>query len=90
MNTRTYSSLEAFLAHYRALFAAARTRRGAAALSAEERDLLAAMRETIGSLGTLGEMALADTGADPAIARRRQRAERSLRRILAEQGILQG
>jgi hypothetical protein len=79
----TYSSLEAFLAHYRTL-------RNAASLRAEERDLLAAMERAIGVLAPADRTALALTGPEPAIARRRQRAERSLRHVLVEQGLLQG
>ncbi len=83
MKMPTYSSLEAFLAHYRTL-------RNAASLGTDERDLLAAMERAIATLAPAHRAALADTGADPAIARRRQRAERSLRHVLVEQGILQG
>jgi len=96
MNPPVYSSLEAFLAHFGALSAAARRGvGGASALSPHERDLLAAMEQALGAL-TPGERA-ALTGvttqpqpADGSIARRRARAERSLRRELAARGILQG
>jgi hypothetical protein len=79
----TYSSLEAFLAHYRTL-------RDSASLRADERDLLAAMERAIDSLAPADRTALALTGPEPATARRRQRAERSLRHVLVEQRILQG
>ena len=83
MKMPTYSSLEAFLAHHRTL-------RDALSLSTGDRDLLAAMERAIGTLAPPDRAALADTAAEPAIARRRQRAERSLRHVLVEQGILQG
>lgn len=83
MNAMTYSSLAAFLAHYRTL-------RHAGSLRADDRDLLAAMERALGALAPADRAALADTGADPATLRRRQRAERALRRLLVQQGLLQG
>jgi hypothetical protein len=75
-----YSSLEAFLAHYRTLREAAR--------SADERDLLATMENVVEGLHPSDRAALLDTSDDSATAR--HRAERSLRQLLAERGILQG
>jgi len=79
----TYSSLEAFLAHYRTLH-------HAASLRADERHLLAAMERAIGELPPADRSALADTGAEPPILRRRQRAQRALRHLLVQQRLLQG
>jgi hypothetical protein len=77
-----YSSLEAFLAHYRTLREAAQ--------SDGERELLATMEDAIDGVHPNDRAALLDTGNDSATTRRRQRAERSLRQLLAERGILQG
>jgi hypothetical protein len=77
-----YSSLAAFLAHYRTLREAVR--------SDEERELLATMENVIEGLHPSDRAALLDTGVDSGATRRRQRAERSLRQLLAERGILQG
>jgi hypothetical protein len=76
-----YSSLEAFLAHFRAL-------RGATNLDANDRGLLTAMDHAIDTLTPADRAALTDTSPDPSITRRRQRAERSLRQILAGEGVL--
>jgi hypothetical protein len=94
MKLPVYSSLEAFLAHYDALSAAARRAHGgASALSAHERDLLAAMGQVLDALDPGERTAVTAAIAQPqpaAIAGRRARAERSLRRVLAARGILQG
>lgn len=82
MKALPYSSLEAFLAHYRTLREAAR--------SADERDLLATMENVVEGLHPSDRAALLDTSDDSATARHRQRAECSLRQLLAERGILQG
>jgi len=94
--------MEAFLAHYRVLSAAAEAERahGGAPLNPEEREQLAAMERAIGDLPPGEREALipdaagnaqADWAAPSsgAITRRRQRAELRLRRVLAARGLLQ-
>jgi hypothetical protein len=83
VKTLAYSSLAAFLAHYRAL-------RDAASSEPRERELLARMEEIVGALHPADRAALLDNSTDSATIRRRQRAERSLRLLVAGQGILQG
>jgi hypothetical protein len=83
VKTLAYSSLAAFLAHYRAL-------RDGASSEPPERELLAKMEDIVGGLHPADRAALLNDGNDPATMRRRQRAERSLRPLLAGQGILQG
>ena len=83
MKTLAYSSLAAFLAHYRAL-------RDAAPSEPQERELLARMEDIVGALHPADRAALLDDGNDSATTRHRQRAERLLRLLLAGQGILQG
>jgi len=83
VKTLAYSSLAAFLAHYRAL-------RDTASSEPRERELLAMMEDVVGGLHPADRAALLDNGNDSATMRRRQRAERSLRLLLAGQGILQG
>jgi hypothetical protein len=95
MNTPVYSSLEAFLAHHDALSAAARHVGDASALGSQERDLLAEMDQTFEALDPGDRAALATVTSPPrpiggSVARRRARAERSLRRVLTARGILQG
>jgi len=95
MNPPVYSSLEAFLAHHNALSAAARRADGASALVSYERDLLAVMDQALKALDPADRAALATVASPPRptagpVARRRARAERSLRRLLTERGILQG
>lgn len=94
MNPPVYSSLEAFLAHYDALRAAPRRADGASTLGSHERDLLAVMDQTLDALdpGDRAALAAVTSPLQPAagsVARRRTRAERSLRRVLAARGILQ-
>jgi hypothetical protein len=93
--TTVYSSIEAFLAHYNALSTAARSQSGrATALSPDERDTLAMMELAMSELHHDERLAListTDTGATaPAAARRHERAQRKLGRILAARGLLQG
>jgi len=92
-----YSSITAFLAHYRALTQASADRGRPDALSADERERLAAMRSLMGSL-TSEEQAVLNVdpaGAAPNRASREQlrhfqRAETKLRRLLSEGGVLSG
>jgi hypothetical protein len=95
MNLAVYSSLEAFVSHYEALRATARRADGASALSARERDLLTVMEQMLDGLDPDARSALATVTSAPqpaagSVARRRARAERSLRRVLAARGVLQG
>lgn len=92
-----YSSIAAFLAHYRALRGAARHPKGAAAsLNAEERTWLAEMERLTSELAPAERDLLAEAEAGGAgaaasvIRRRRERAEFKLARILAAHGILTG
>jgi hypothetical protein len=95
VNRLFYSSMAAFVAHYRALSEAARAN-GTPPLSADERQTLAAMQPLVETL-TAEERALvlADPGCkDPrhisAEARRRERTELKLRRLLLAQRVLRG
>jgi hypothetical protein len=83
VKTLAYSSLAAFLAHYRSL-------RDGSSSDPQERDLLVRMEDIVGGLHPADRAALLDNSNDSATMRRRQRAERSLRLLLAGQGILQG
>jgi hypothetical protein len=76
-----YSSLEAFLAHYRTL-------RSARDAGAEERRLLAAMEEVLKVLRADERLALDSASSDPATARRRERAHLRLARELRARGML--
>jgi len=79
-----YSSLAAFLAHYRALESSHN-------LSPNERSLLAEMENLIDSTGPEARALLdSDRANDAAGARRRERTERALRRALLERGALTG
>jgi hypothetical protein len=78
---RAYSSLAAFLAHYRAL-------KLSAPLSADDEKLFAEMSAAIATLAPAARVAL-DSTEDSASARRhRDRAELQLHRELAALGIL--
>ncbi len=81
-----YSSLIAFLEHYRAL-------KSSSNLAPEELSLRSGMEKLIDSAGP-GARALLETEAVPnasgADLRRRQRAERELRRELLVRGVLTG
>lgn len=91
MKHRAYSSLAAFLAHYRALSAAARSG-GAnpATLSGGERELLTAMEDALAALSPEERAALLAQSAAGAAARRRVRAELKLQRVLFAHALLQG
>ncbi len=87
MKLSAYSSLAAFVAHYRALKASPN-------LSAEEQTLLAEMEKLIESIGADVHMAVepgtAGGGLLGAQARRLERAERCLGRELLARGVLTG
>ncbi len=84
MDAIAYSSLEAFLAHHRAL-------RRASKRTADEDRRLAAMTALLEqSLDAAGRAAL-DSNADTGDARRhRERALLALRRALVQKGVLAG
>jgi predicted ArsR family transcriptional regulator len=97
MKQLAYSSIAAFLAHYRALRDAAGKRDNKRLLSTEERDMLAAMETLIEPLRPEERaLLLADDAngegwrASNEERRRRQRAELKLRRLLLAKGILRG
>lgn len=100
MTPRAYSSLEAFITHWRALrTTAARAVGGAVALNAAESELFRAMERVLGALDPTERAALESTDAPTrddrtsaaanARARRRQRALSKLCPILAAAGWLQ-
>ncbi len=78
-----YSSITAFLAHRRAL-------RLAETLTPEDRTRLAAMEQLFAVLAPAEKEALDSESSDPAVARRRERAQHRLRRDLIARGILDG
>ena len=83
MKIPTYSSLAAFLAHYRAL-------KSDASRSADDENLFVEMAAVIATLAPESRAAL-DSSEDTASARRhRQRAELQLRRELVARGIVAG
>jgi hypothetical protein len=89
-----YSSMAAFLAHYRSLSQAASAPNAENAVSADERETLSSMRSLIEPLTAEEKRLLdaADSGVNHTSAdeRRRHRTELKLRRILTEKGILRG
>jgi len=83
-----YSSLAAFLAHYRALESSRN-------LSAKERSLLAEMHDLVAPVWPEIDKDIsflwADSGPESGeIKRRRERADRELRRALLARGVLTG
>lgn len=90
MKSLAYSSMEAFLAHYRILRELSGFARDGRALSDSERDVLTAMECVMQSLSPAERDALFDRAPDSEMARRRQRAEIKLRGPLLARGILQG
>jgi hypothetical protein len=90
MKPLAYSSMEAFLAHYRILREASRSDGDGRALSDSERGALAEMERLTQSLTPAERDALFESAPDGEGARRRHRAEFKLRRILTARGILQG
>jgi hypothetical protein len=84
MRHQHYSSLSAFLAHYRAL-------RSASVLNESERAALAELDRAVARVDQDVIRAALDDNADTAAARRRiERARRTLVRELAAQGIIGG
>lgn len=83
MKVPAYSSLAAFLAHYRAL-------KSAASRSADEEQLLSEMISAIGALAPETRTALESTDSSANARRHRERAELQLRRELAKRGIVAG
>ena len=90
MKPLAYSSMEAFVAHYRILRELSRSAGDSRALNDSERGALAAMERLAQFLSPAERDALFDSAPDGEIARRRQRAELKLRRVLMARGILQG
>jgi len=91
MKPPAYSSMEAFLAHYRILRELAHTGGGdRGALNQSERETLAEMERLAAPLSPGERAALFDSAAAGERARRQQRAELKLRRILRARGIPQG
>ena len=83
MKIPTYSSLAAFLAHYRAL-------KADASRSADDEQLFVEMSAVIATLAPEARAAL-DSSEDTAGAKRhRERAEHQLRRELVARGIVAG
>jgi hypothetical protein len=76
-----YSSLAAFLAHYRVL-------KSVASRGPEDEQLLAEMSAAIATLAPEVRAALDSTEDAPAANRHRARAESQLRRVLAARGML--
>lgn len=80
-----YSSLAAFLAHYRALRAASES-----AMDSEDRNRLAAMERLIAVLRPEERAAIESNSGAPAVARHRERALLRLRRGLLAHGVIDG
>lgn len=78
-----YSSLSAFLAHYRAL-------RSASVLNESERATLAELDRAVARVDQDAIRAALDDNADTVARRRIERARRTLARELAAQGIIGG
>ncbi|MFZ0889068.1 MAG: hypothetical protein WA005_11490 [Candidatus Binataceae bacterium] len=84
MKLTPYSSLAAFAAHYRAL-------RSSKEFTEDERARLAEMNEALDTLGADIRAVLdSEAAGDGAAMRRRERAERKLRRELIARGMLTG
>jgi hypothetical protein len=83
MKVPAYSSLAAFLAHYRAL-------KSAPSRGAGDDQLFAEMSAAIATLAPETRAALDSTANAGAARRHRERAERQLRRELADRGIVAG
>jgi hypothetical protein len=90
MKLRTYSSMEAFLAHYRILREQPHADGEIHPLDDAERETLAEMDRLAAPLAASERDALFDSTPDGARARRHQRAELKLCRILVGHGILRG
>ena len=84
MKLTPYSSLAAFTAHYRAL-------RSSKEFTEDERARLAEMNQALDTLGAdLRAVLDSEAAGDRAALRRRERAERKLRRELMARGMLTG
>jgi hypothetical protein len=83
VNSRTYSSLTAFLAHRLAL-------RGADVRDAEQSELLAEMDALLAELSPAERAAIESAGPGGEHERHRERAERHLTQILRRRGWLSG
>lgn len=83
MTPRTYSSVLAFVEHWRAL------REAVGSLSPQDQELLAAMERVVDALHSREYAALLDAAAGSDGARRRDRAEYQLSRLLTAAGWLQ-
>ena len=89
MKPHTYSSMEAFLAHYRLLKTPGFGGKPRS-LTDDGQSLLSEMERLIGILSPDEKSALLDSGETAGqIARRRERAELKLRRALLARGVLQ-
>jgi hypothetical protein len=80
-----YSSLAGFLAHYDAL-----RKIPSAALSSDDRNILAAIEKLLATLRPEERAALIDEAGDAAAARHRERAMLRLRRDLIARGVIDG
>jgi hypothetical protein len=83
VKTEKYSSLAAFLAHYRAL-------RRNHARSAEDGRRLAAMEQLLALLRSDEREAIESDSAAPEVARHRERTALKLRRELLARGVIDG
>ncbi len=83
MKSAPYSSLAAFLAHYRAL-------ESAASRTSAEDQLFAEMSAALGTLSPQDRAALDFSAASAGARRNRERAELHLKRELAARAILSG
>ncbi|HUA36408.1 MAG TPA: hypothetical protein VMA09_22575 [Candidatus Binataceae bacterium] len=81
MKTRTYSSVEAFLAHLHAL---------KASHSPDDEKLVATMTDALAPLSTIEREAVLNDADDPATRRHRERAMLKLNRELLARKILAG
>lgn len=79
----SYSSIEAFLAHLRAL-------RAARLPTSEDDRLLATLTAVLGELSQAERDSIINEAGDPAGRRRRERAMLKLRRDLRARGMLAG
>jgi len=96
MKQLVYSSAAAFLAYYRVLSNAAAERVGTDSLSAQEHEILEAMRHLMEMLTPeertilLADAAGDEKGVSGEERRRRERAQLKLRRLLQTSGVVRG
>jgi hypothetical protein len=83
MKSRPYSSLAAFIAHYRAL-------KALASRSSDEQQLFAEMTAALSALPPETRAALDSTDSSASAKRHRERAELQLGRELVARGIVSG